>query len=74
MVVIMEYPIHAGKGGVIQLFQRRDIDGEITLSFANGVHYLFEGIESLPFLFIYDEVDSARCSMAEEFDHPVLPA
>jgi len=68
----MEYPIHAGKGGVIQLFQRSDIEGEITLSFANGMHHLFEGIEFLPLLFIYDEVDSARCSLAKEFDHPVL--
>jgi len=68
----MEYPIHAGKGGVIQLFKRRDIEGEITLSFANGMHYLFEGIEFLPLLFIYDEVDSAECSLAKEFDHPVL--
>jgi len=68
----MEYPIHAGKGEVIQLFQRRDIEGEITLSFANGVHYLFEGIEFRPLLFIYDEVDGAGCSLAKEFDHPVL--
>jgi len=68
----MEYPIHAGKGGVIQLFQGRDIEGEITLSEALGMHYLFEGVEFLPFLFIYDEVDGARCSLAKEFDHPVL--
>ena len=72
VVVTLQYPIDAGKRRVGQALKRRMLVRETAVLLAHRSHHLFECELFLVGMFVCDEVDGTRGSLAKELDHRIL--